>query len=89
MLLQLDGDKMVIKERWGDSKEATIVHEINGDEWTAVKYAMLLYTIKKRKTSLMLNLVFFAAPYMRKCKSNSSFYARLKPIPKLKFAYNL
>ena len=36
----MDGSKMVQKENWTDKdkeKEATIVHEIKGDEWTAVK----------------------------------------------------
>lgn len=31
----LDGDKLIAKEFWGD-KEATIIHEVDGDDWTAV-----------------------------------------------------
>ncbi|KZS18358.1 Gastrotropin [Daphnia magna] len=30
----LDGDKLIAKEFWGD-KEAVIVHEVDGDDWTA------------------------------------------------------
>nr|CAH0105587.1 unnamed protein product [Daphnia galeata] len=30
----LDGDKLIAKEFWGD-KEATVVHEVVGDDWTA------------------------------------------------------
>jgi hypothetical protein len=32
----LDGDKLIAKEFWGD-KEATVVHEVVGDDWTAVR----------------------------------------------------
>jgi hypothetical protein len=31
----LDGDKLIAKEFWGD-KEATVVHEVHDDDWTAV-----------------------------------------------------
>jgi hypothetical protein len=33
----LEGDKLIAHEIWGD-KEATVVHEVNGEDWTAVKY---------------------------------------------------
>lgn len=35
VLLQMDGDKLVQNEHWAD-KKATIVHELNGDDWTTV-----------------------------------------------------
>ncbi len=38
-MYDLVGDKLVAKEVW-DGKEATIVHEVDGEDWTAVfKYS--------------------------------------------------
>lgn len=34
-MLHMDGNKLIQKEHWAD-KEATIIHEIKDDEWTAV-----------------------------------------------------
>jgi len=34
-MLHMDGNKLIQKEHWAD-KEATVIHEIKDDEWTAV-----------------------------------------------------
>lgn len=33
----MEGDKLIAHEIWGD-KEATVVHEVDGEDWTAVKF---------------------------------------------------
>ena len=59
----MDGDKLIAKEFWGD-KEATVVHEVVGDDWTAV-YETIWFIIDILTSSIeecVTNPFFCAVP---------------------------
>lgn len=41
----IEDGKIIQKERWDGDKEATIIHEINGDDWKMVKLVLIVKSL--------------------------------------------
>ena len=70
-MLHMDGNKLIQKEHWAD-KEATVIHEIKDDEWTAVS---LRCQFKSDSDKFFYS--FFLELDLWKCPSCSPLQARI------------